>query len=276
MGVRDESLEDQKRRHLAFIPGLLETADIWQDTMQRLEAKGTTTVAFDLPGHRQGEGEERVSHRLQSEQWLEEIASHLRTQTRAGKVVLIGHSTGGMVALLLAHRFPTLVHSVIAVGALTCGRRDRAIDPLARLLSNDMLGPSAFRAALQLWLSTPERFQLGFRWSSAVPPKVSIADTVRQQLLQCDPMVLRACAKWVIESDIRSLLPQIKVPVMAVIGTEDRIVGPGHQIALIKRVPNAHAQLIHAGHLVFSEAPERLHAALSSWIENASHIPVQE
>lgn len=237
---------------------------------ERLGNEGVIALAFDLPGHSPGETEAEVIQKLTEMQWLDEIAERLRTASGGAGAVLVGHSTGGMVSLLFAHRFPELVHSVVAIGALTCGQRGRTIDPLAKLLSNELLGPSAFRAALKLWLSTPERFQLGFRWASSALAQVGIIDAVREQLLACDPMALRACAKWVIHADIGPLLPDLETPVLALIGTEDPVVPPHHQLALIAKAPNSHAQLIHGGHLLFAEAPDRLEDAIRSWIGAAA------
>lgn len=266
MDVHDATLREGTQPFVAFIPGLLETADIWQGTVRRLNLPTRRTLFFDLPGHTPGSTALCTRHALETGQWLTTMADDLRNRTGGEKAILVGHSTGGMVALALAHRYPDLVHSVVAVGALTCGRRGRVIDPLAKLLSAKVLGPTAFRTALRFWLSTATRFQMGFRWASSIAPKVGVSNRVRKQLQACDPMALRACAEWVIRTDIGPVLPEIETPVLALIGTEDPVIPPRHQLALIKTAPNAHAQLLRGGHLLFNEAPERLEVALSSWL----------
>jgi pimeloyl-ACP methyl ester carboxylesterase len=253
-----------------FIPGLLETAEIWQNSMDRLNRHGLRSAAINLPGHTPRETQADVIAALTKTDWLDRIGRSLPDGRESKGTVLVGHSTGGMVALLLAHRFPERVHSVIALGALTGGHRDRRIDPIARLVTNKVLGPTAFRIAMHLWLSTPGRFRLGIRWASRKSKGLAIPDAVRRKLRACDPMALRACAKWVIETDISTVLPNIETPILALIGTEDTVVPPRHQISLIARAPKAHAQLIDGGHLLFAEAPDKLNAVLRSWIPQPS------
>lgn len=251
---------------LVFLPGLLETRHIWHALIDRLGLAADRVMLVDLPGHVPGDGAEGVTQALTGPGWLSDLAQRVRLRFDGAPVTVVGHSTGGLLALQLAARHPDLVDSVVAIGALTKGDRGLRRDPGAQIVSTPMLGPAAFRTALSLWLASPDLFQRGYALAAAQRRvKVPAPEAMRQQLRACDPMALYAATMGVLQADAAQDVSRAQCPILAVIGTSDPVVPPEHQIGILRQAPNAVAQMVPAGHLPFAECPERIASMLRAW-----------
>lgn len=121
--------------HLAFIePQKLLTEDIyllflhealgsigqWRDFPQLLcDAMGMRGFAYERQGHGLSDGlmGKRESDYLHRYAW-EELPEVMQALVPAGKkVILVGHSDGGTIALLYAARFPKLVAGIVTMAA---------------------------------------------------------------------------------------------------------------------------------------------------------------
>lgn len=245
-----------------FLPGLLETPEMWSQVTAGLTLP---PVHVDLPGHRPGDSAGAVRADLASGAWLDRTAARIRRRTRGRPAVFVGHSTGAMLCIRLARHYPELVHSLVLVNALTCGHRDRTHDRLGALIGHALIGPAAFRALWHLWLSTPFTFRRGFTTSAAMPARLPEARAMRAKLLACDPAAVRACALWVLQTSVAGDLAHVRVPLLALIGRADPVVPPAHQLRLVQRAPNAQAQLLEGGHLLYAEKPAHLRWVLRNW-----------
>ncbi len=116
---------------LVFLPGLFMTQAAWEPLCRQLGL--SHRLMLDLPGHRPGDSAAEVARSLQSGSWLDEMAAQIAGFSDGRGVHLVGHSTGGLVSLLLARRMPDLVRSMILIGAPVTGKRDRPRDMSATL-----------------------------------------------------------------------------------------------------------------------------------------------
>jgi pimeloyl-ACP methyl ester carboxylesterase len=125
----------------------------------------------DLPGYGRHPGASPVS--------LSAAAGHVRTEMIAAgfdSAHLVGHSVGEAVAVLLAHRYPEMVRSVVDVeGNFTLKDAfwSRSIAEMGAAEAEALL--ESFRADPAAWLSrngiepTPERIAMASRGLSAQP-----------------------------------------------------------------------------------------------------------
>jgi len=112
----DYSFEvDQKGQgteHVILIPGFSCGAAVWDETVALLAPKynchALTFAGF--AGHEAGE-------QAKLENWIDEIATYIDSEID-GKVHIVGHSIGGMMAQWLAADHPGLVKSIVVVDAL--------------------------------------------------------------------------------------------------------------------------------------------------------------
>lgn len=83
----------------------------WWDHIAPYLAKDHRVVALDLSGH--GDSGRREKYTL--EQWAKEAISVCRTSGMNEKPIVIGHSLGGMVALIAAKEYGVLLHGAVAI-----------------------------------------------------------------------------------------------------------------------------------------------------------------
>lgn len=255
-----------------FLPGLFETPHVWQDIKKRLGRPDA--MCLDLPGHLatspatgRGAG---VEDGPAIDDWIDETAARIRTAHNGAAVVLVGHSTGGLLALALAARHPDLVAGLVVVGALTAGDRGRRFDICASAMKIPGIGLPLGRALWAAWLSSPETFRRGIVSAAGLNLDTPWAEDMRKALSGCDPDAIGAFTDWVLTADIEHLLEKVDAPILSLIGTRDRVVTPQHQLRLLRKAPNAQAMLLDGGHLLFAEHPEPVVVAIEAWLRRCA------
>jgi pimeloyl-ACP methyl ester carboxylesterase len=170
----------------------------------------------------------------------------------AAPAIVLGHSAGAPVALALALRHPHDVAGVVTAAGYTHAVRPLGT-PLARVLRARLLG-RLFRAALlapAVALAGP----LVLR-RIAAPERAPRAYARAALALNYDPARSAGDAEDVaaIERDLRQLAPEyprIRQPLIAVHGSEDRVLWPQQSERLVDAVPGAQLRPVAgAGHLL--------------------------
>ncbi len=198
------------------------------------------------------------------------------------KVIVVGHSMGGMLATHFARRFPDRVEKLVLedpIGLEDYGKATGQV-PLERLYSDSLkdTNPTKIRAFYKhyfvIWKPQFEAL-----------PEIQIRVTLSGEF----PRWAKASAqtyKMILEQPVVSEFPLLRVPTLLIIGQGDRtIVGRnymtngavsnfGNYPALGKRtakaIPGARlVELPNVGHIPHLEAPEAFQRALLNFI--ASH-----
>lgn len=250
---------------VVFLPGLCETSAIWRPAAGHLGLTPQSALAPELPGHCPGDTPEAVRAALRSGAWLDRLAAEMLRRFKGRPAVVVGHSTGGMLAIALARRHPSAVARLCLVNSLTGLPRTGRFSRRRRLLLRDGTGAVAFRLLWRLWLSTPATFRRGMAASANGPLRLPAAEAMRRHLARCDPLAVRETARWAARTDVGGDLARIDAPVLAVIGRADPVVPPETQVAILRTARAAHALLLGGGHLLPMEAPDALNAALAAW-----------
>lgn len=97
---------------VAFLHGLFGRGRNWTQVAKSLAADGHTGLLVDLPNHGASPWTEHFSYTDTAEQVAAELAERLAPGRRG---MLVGHSLGGKVAMLVALRHPELVSSLAVV-----------------------------------------------------------------------------------------------------------------------------------------------------------------
>ncbi|HKL08527.1 MAG TPA: alpha/beta hydrolase [Bacteroidales bacterium] len=87
-----------------LLHGYLESISVWSGFAQQLSKK-FRVIALDIPGHGKSES-------LDEKHTMEKIATHIYAALKKFKInqgVMIGHSMGGYVTLMLHHLYPELL-----------------------------------------------------------------------------------------------------------------------------------------------------------------------
>jgi 3-oxoadipate enol-lactonase len=239
--VRDEG-EHPRRPPVLLVHGAGSSSVVWMDAVKRLGPR-RRVVAPDLPGHGQSDAWHDVSIDLYRDA-VGTIAANLGLD----RVVLVGHSMGGAIALRTALAWPERVAALVLVCTAACLP---APVELMAALERDPLHMSEWMARLSFAPTTPR--ELVERWQAVAwtaPPEVLLAD-------------LRALGGFNVSGE----LSRLRMPALVVGGMDDLLTPPALSKDLAQALPNARLLLVpHAGHMAFLEQPDRFHAALDPFL----------
>lgn len=231
---------------LIFIHGSGGNCRHWR---HQLKASGImfNPLAVDLPGHGQSEGSPSDSVSVYRD-WVRAFTHSLKLT----KFILAGHSLGGAIALDYALQYPEDLIALVLVGS---GARLRVAPVILESLHAGQhpagivelsYGPSADEQLLK---------QAGHEVAS-VAPNIFLAD-------------LTACDRF----DVMNRLSRIKLPVLIVCGTEDRLTPLKYSRYLEQSLPWSEiVEIEGAGHMVMLEEPEALNQAIIKFTKKLIHL----
>ncbi len=262
----------------ALIHGMVMAPSFWRTYAPDVVRK-SKSAAYALPGHHPWKLS-APGQLITPEAVAAAYAEALRRDFGGRPVTLIGHSTGGFVSLLIARHYPELVKSIVLIGAFACGRFEGQERLPAKLLRVPRVGYFLFRQFFQRWISTSEQF----RWGSVEcvfdkgcpwqnDRAVEAMEDVRLQLLQARPEDIAACIHFMSATTLVADLPSIRVPVLNIVGADDAIVPPAHQLRVSKLLPQAQTVLLrNCGHLPMVEHQTLTAGAISAFVDGISTL----
>lgn len=252
-----------------LIHGMVMAPSFWRTFAPDVVRKARS-AAYALPGHHPWQLTE-PGQVITPASVAAAYADAIRRDFGGRPVTLIGHSTGGFVSLLIARHYPELVKSIVLIGAFACGRFEGQERLPAKLLRVPRVGPFLFRQFFRRWISTSEQF----RWGSVEcvfdkgcpwqnDRAVAAMEDVRRQLQQARPEDIAACIHFMSATTLLADLPSIQIPVLNIVGADDAIVPPAHQLRVSRLLPRAQTVLLrNCGHLPMVE-----HQVLTAGIIN--------
>lgn len=101
-------------KNIIFIPGLSSSGDVWNETVARYD-KDYTCYVLTFHGFAGVKPDDTASFKG----WEEGVARFIR-EKKILNPVIVGHSIGGGMALLLAADYPQLISKIAVVDALPC------------------------------------------------------------------------------------------------------------------------------------------------------------
>ena len=233
---------------VVFLHGAGLDHSVWALLARAFAYHGYAVLAPDLPGHGHS-----ASAPLTSIGAIADWTAALIKTAGVGAARIIGHSMGSLAALETAARYPRLVS---ALGLIATAAAMKVSDELLDAAKNndhaaiDMVAiwGNGYRAALGGSLA-PGLWMLGDaeRLLERAHPGVLFAD-----LTACNDYggALAAAAK-------------VAVPTVVILGGSDLMTPAKSGKALAAAIPASHVTVLEgAGHLLMSERPEEVYAAL--------------
>ncbi|MEV6130535.1 alpha/beta hydrolase [Streptomyces violaceusniger] len=229
----------------------------------RCTTPGTAPLAIALPGTFcapaifDGLGHALAGHcRLRALSWMtdadayripslaEWVAGRIRADS-SEPVVLIGHSTGGAIALQTAAHHPGLLRGLVLINTGPHMRGHGDVDTLIDAITTD--GVEAMtRRVMQRSFNVPppaaelERF---LAYGSAISTRSAVEALTSQR-----------------DTDLTAALPTIHVPVAVVHGRHDPVRTTADAAAMAQTFPNATSHTVDAGHSPMYECPDAVRA----------------
>lgn len=217
-------------------------------------------IVMDMPGHGQ-------SSHSPSGWTLDTIAEDLALMIQElfhRPVTFIGQSQGGMVGIRLAARFPELVERMVLIG--TSAREEPEFRITDWQLRREILQNGTQQQRSQLF----DRIQPllnSRRWLEQFPQQA--ADD-RQRMLHQDPqaMALALTAAVFTRGDIRSLLPDITVPVLVICGEDDPATPPELSMEIAHSLVSSELALLpETGHHPMLESAGQVTSLIRQFLE---------
>ena len=233
---------------IVLIHGWATDANYWNAQINPLTAK-YTVVSVDLAGHG---GSTKNRSDWSMEKYGEDVAAVVQ-RIPDQPVILVGHSMGGTVALEAARKLGNRVIGIIVVDAL----KSVGLPPQPPAEIEKRVAPfrADFIGAVRKYVSE-ELFEKG-------------ADPLFVQKVAYDmslepPEVAVPSLEALLSMDLNTVLPDIKVPVLAI----NSDLGATDEARIRKSLPTFKAEVIpHTSHFLMMEAPDQFNPILLRDIE---------
>jgi pimeloyl-ACP methyl ester carboxylesterase len=242
----------------------------WDPVIERLSDR-FRVLAPDRPGYGATTGEARgIADNA-------ELIATLLDVTGAGPATVVGHSWAGGVGVLLAERYPELVHSLVLVGAACT---PDSVDGIDHLLARPVVGEALTVAGLvALGEVLPKLRRLSPRIPAAYRDRF-LASLPDQGVLGGERRALgRHRRTFVTEqralidelSVVHAALTRIRVPTAVVVGSWDLVVRPDVGRTLARSIAGAElVEIPRAGHFVARDTPDQLAEIVARYGQDAA------
>lgn len=193
----------------------------------------------------------------------------LRQHLGLDKLVVIGASYGGMVALTYASRYPQHVSHLIAIVTVAhSGFLQRAQEILAERGTPEQQAIAQF-----LWDGNFETEEQLREYFKVMRPLYSVTYDPESPQTSWDRAILSvdainsAFGGFLHTYDIRDQLPNITAPTLVIAGRHDWICPPEFSEEIARLIPNADLRIFeNSGHAVRADEPEALLDAIAGFI----------
>jgi pimeloyl-ACP methyl ester carboxylesterase len=256
---------------LIFLNGYSASRRSWMQVLPHFAPVGRC-VTLDLPGHFPAQCPEDY-HDLTQDLLLDLETNAVRQICPDGAITLIGHSTGGLVALGVASRLPDQVKRVISINGVVWG-------PLTGLLgfAHFLLRYRLYPVFWVLWRYTQIApwammygvsyyvYQQRAHWRSPLAWELCRESHpwYRQQRLLSLAVLLRMLEVC----DIRPLIRDLPTPVLALTGEHDPVVPREQAQWLAHNLPHVNLHIFgKTGHAPQLEAAADCLRLMLDWLE---------
>ena len=234
-----------------LIHGLAASSHDWDDLLPELAANGYAAYAPDLLGH--GESPKLDSRAYQMDWVFEHFFTWMKSLRLTEPAILVGHSLGGHVALEYARRTSAWTRGLVLVNPFY----SRAQLPLLirKTYSRTTLSELVIGKVPEKWF----RFFIDVS-SAAMGHSVGALRTLPERIREQTILDYKRTAPGVYHipsaiSDLTHCLPEVNTPALVLWGDRDRTLAPASFLRLVKELPKARGEIMHAGHV-----PHQSHA----------------
>ncbi len=198
--------------------------------------------ALDLPGHPHGQPRTSVAG------YVDWLRGYIK-ERGYNDVVLAGHSLGSAIAQLYALKYTDDLKGIILIGG---GARLRVHPMYIEMLEKAESDPSMLESFFEM------------AWGLIAP---RLMEVLRKRALENGPAVflndMLCCDRF----DIMDRVHEIKLPALALCGSEDIMTPPKYTKYLADKIQGARAVIIEGGtHMVFAEKPDQVNQAIEDFL----------
>lgn len=214
-------------------------------------------IALDFPGHGKSEPAKKYTPEFLSEIVYELIAKII---SKNQKIILVGHSLGGVVALQHVLDHKDNVKGLILV------------DTTARLNQPTLRTLSSLFALTDYSTFIPNRRMVAHVTTHPLSD-VKIKDFIKDQIAKVPSFVIAQVWKDMINFDVAHKLHEIKVPTLIIVGDLDVITGIKDAVFLHLSIKNSKLRIVpRSGHMTILEQPEKFNSYMLEFLQKINEL----
>ena len=254
---------------LLFVHGLANCIPVWTEQIKQL-SKEFRCVAIDLPGN----GLSSHGSYPYSMFFYAETIRLFIEQEQLEKVIWVGHSMGGQIGMVASLRYPHLFVKLVLLAPAGI----EYFQAHERMMMMHMLGLGDYVYADAMHLE--QTIREGFYKNSAAAEKLGgeLKIILQMHKGQSWKNMCKRSIEAMLNEQIQSFLPQLRMPVLMMFGKEDKLIPNKliHPHETTTSIANKGAALIpdcschilpDCGHFLQIEKPEAINKLISSFAE---------
>jgi pimeloyl-ACP methyl ester carboxylesterase len=226
---------------LVLLHGWTENHNFWKFQIPAF-TKDYMVVTIDLRGH----GESDKPKKGYSIQTFADDVYRVLIGLKIKRAIIVGHSMGGMTALVFCLTYPDNVQALILVNTTATGLHETGLMPVNETLK--MIRTFGFE-------KVAERF---FAQTFFAPgTSEDFTNWAKSEILKTPQFVVEESLKAIIKHDVAEKLSAINVPTLIIHGSQDLAIDVKMAQIMNDKVPNSSLKIIEGvGHHPMLEKPE--------------------
>jgi len=263
-GYKVHYIEKGKGQPVVFIHGFLGSSWLFETQIDYFSEKGYRAIAIDHLGHGKSDKPESEKYLLiDLANYLEEVLSKIIGDE---KIVLVGHSMGGMIALIFATT-PDLSKRLRGLVLMSTAPKlqNPGLDQYIKDIDAGTLRITEESAVRDILVN------LCFHRSYKKLHKKDIIEELVQLSLQNKEYVgVKTMHAIVLHYNVEDKLKYINVPTLILTGDKDIFILPSESEEMHKMIPNSKLVKFSPkiGHMIQFEAKDEYHKALEEFLES--------
>ena len=226
-----------------LLHGWRSDASAWGATMHFLDTLGYASYALDLPGF----GSSETPRDTYGVDLYAGLVNEFMKKLRIQNAVLIGHSFGGRIAIVLAVKYASIVRKLVLVDSAGLREESMKLGIVKRIAH--LVSPF-------------------FQPSFMQPVRRAIYRAMGAEDYTATPQMTGTFVKTISEN-LTSMLPQIRQETLLIWGESDIDTPITDAKKMSSLIPHARLEILPmAGHFSFMDAPGTFQTLLSSFLKN--------
>jgi len=237
------------KQNLIILPGWGGSHETWADFVNSAKENFEVVQVIDLPCF----GSEPCPEKVWGiAEYTEFVKAKIQSLNLSDKIVLLGHSFGGQVAVNFVYKYPDAVNALILSGAA-------------------VLRPKFLTRRLIFWILAKTGklfFKIPLIEKFDARARKFLYRAVRSQEYNESAEIKRAIFKRIIRQDLKSILSKISVPVLLLWGEKDKFTRLKYGRKIFKLIPNAKMRVFkNGGHGLHIHNREEMIAKIQKFLK---------
>jgi len=224
---------DKKKSTILLMHGSGLTHIVWSLHEQFYASQGFNVLSVDLPGHGNSEGPSLKSIEKISD-WIKSLMLKINIE----KIIIIGHSQGGLVGIDFASRYPELIEKIVLVA-----------NSYKMPVNQDLidLAEAGDEKAVLLMMKWGYEGSKAFIGGNPVKKIINSARDIREVLA----VDLNACNNY---KNGENAIKKINCPTLCIFGDLDKMVPVKVGLKMSEQITNSETKIISdCGHMIIFE-----------------------